>query len=78
MANTDRPDTEQPHLDTEIELEQQAEQQESRQAIAGLWLILAVIAVVIVGALLVLSYHTRTPALSPGKPSSVAALGDSG
>jgi hypothetical protein len=80
MANTDQPDAgaEQPHPDTEIEHEEQAEQQESRQAFAGLWVILAVIAVVIVGAFLVLSYHARTPALSPGKPSSVAMLGDSG
>jgi hypothetical protein len=83
MANTDQPhaDTDHPLTDTEIVIEEQAEQQESRQAFAGLWVILGVLAVVILGTFVFMSHRAHTPALSPGheeRPASVALLGGDG
>jgi len=83
MSNTDQPqaDNGQPRTDTEVELEAQAEHRGSRQAFTGLWVILGALAVVIVGAFVLLSHRAHTPALSPGqeqKPSAVALLGGAG
>ncbi|HEX4198205.1 MAG TPA: hypothetical protein VHZ26_12255 [Caulobacteraceae bacterium] len=79
MANTDQPHAEpdQPHPDTALELEVEAEQAESRQAFVGLWVVLGVIAVVILGTFVFFSHRAHTPALSPGQPEkpAVAMLG---
>jgi hypothetical protein len=81
MSDTEQPQADQPRTDIAIELEEQAEQQQSRQAFTGLWVILGVLAVVIVGAFVFMSHRAHTPALSPGqeqKAPAVALLGGAG
>ncbi|HZC16316.1 MAG TPA: hypothetical protein VE309_06110 [Caulobacteraceae bacterium] len=68
--------TDHAHVETEIEREVEAEQEQTRLAFAGLWTVLGVLAVVIIGTFLIISRHAHTPALSPGQPQkpAVAAL----
>jgi len=52
----------------------------TRLTLTALWIVLSLLAVVIVGAFLIISHHGHTTALTPGQPQKPAAviLGGSG
>lgn len=68
MARKRRPDLEK---DKQPRLEMTGER--TRLALAGLWLTLGVLAVVIAGVYLAIWSHSRTPTLTPGQPQATAA-----
>ena len=76
MAPIDDPD-----IDTVHTPEKDPEHEHARLAFAGLWVVLAALVVVILGAYLFLSHRAQTPQITPGQPqkhAAVALLGGDG
>jgi hypothetical protein len=72
MANTHNSDLDMTHAREPVQ-DASSEGGDRRLALTGLWMVLGVLTVVILGSFLLISHRAHTAALSPGQPQRPAA-----
>ena len=72
MANTHNSDLDMTDAREPVQ-DPSSEGEHRRLALTGLWMVLGVLTVVILGSFLLISHRAHTPALSPGQPQRPAA-----